>query len=161
MPRSSLTPRLPPSRGRRTLSLAGSIEPTVVSPQPQSACTFRDLYCEFYDVTPVRFEADFLRRALFPRARRLRWLAEQLAPNHFSADQQFVRRLAYARSMTDVAREIDDFLYHPSNREWWRRRFGLRISTRRVLEIAELLRPVLESATKVARAGTRNPFFAD
>lgn len=65
-------------------------------------------------------------------------LLHRLRPNAeiFAADRELVQTVARAVAMDEVRAAVDDFWTHPANETWLRRTVALRLSTRRLRQMA-------------------------
>jgi hypothetical protein len=96
--------------------------------------TFAELYCAEHRCASRRFH-----RQIFWRS--LPWHAVLLAPffllsKHFEADWQLIARCATATRLEEVTEEIRDFPYDPSNEGWLRKHAKVRISRRKLFDLA-------------------------
>ncbi len=112
-----------------------------------SSKTFAEIYCEREKVTPSELHTILFRETLYPHARLIAGLVGWLQPRHFLADYEFIEDVGYLRNLQDLTPVLGSFIEHPSNRGMLRRRFRIRVSARRMLE---LVRTVLawEEATQ-------------
>lgn len=78
-----------------------------------------------------RFERALLREALYPAARRLRFLLA-LIPGYFEPDLIFIRHVGRLRRAEDFRYEEIDFNQDRANRGFLRDTLRLRVSTRRL-----------------------------
>lgn len=104
--------------------------------------TFAEKFCRDHALAPEKFEAELLRRTLYPTAR---WLRPLLALNrrYFDADRDFVRSIGRIRRMSDFGLEAMDYVDHPENRGLLRDGLRLRVSVRRMQAIVQrTLHPV-------------------
>ncbi len=96
--------------------------------------TFAELYCAQH-----RCESRWFKPQIFWRT--LPWYVVPIAPllllsNHFEPDQQLIATCARATRLDQVAEEIRDHPFYPRNDSWLRQRAKIRISRRRLLDIA-------------------------
>ncbi len=100
-------------------------------PEP-TARTYAQRYCAHYGIPLERFTDHLLKRSLHAP---LRWGWPVLAPflkSHFAIDRQCVQIIGGFHSKRQLSEELIEFSYHPTNRNFWRRVAGQRISTHRV-----------------------------
>lgn len=157
------TARSAPPVGRRAAGDDPSAELPVQAPAPvaETAKTFRHVFCAFHGIAVERFAHEMFDRAVFRRVRWLRPLISLFNKHFFAVDLQFVRSIGKVTTIEELNAELDEFLYHPRNRRWARHSLKLRLSTRRILDIAEPLMPeLLEGAAgrPSAARSTRTPF---
>lgn len=96
--------------------------------------TFAETYCARTGCPPEKFS-----RSVFWRT--LHWHAWPFAPfllfgNYFESDRSLIAACGRTSRMREVIDEARDFPYHPQNRNWLHRRANLRISTRRLRDLA-------------------------
>lgn len=96
--------------------------------------TFAELYCAEH-----RCASRWFPQRIFWRA--LPWHAVPLAPllllgDHFEPDRQLIATCAKATRLDQVAEEIRDYPDHPRNVGWLRKNAKVRISRRRLFDIA-------------------------
>ena len=114
----------------------------------ESECTgltFRDVFCRRFDIPSERFEIAVLQRCLSRRARLLRPLIRLFARHYFSFDAFFVQSIGRVRNAQQFTAEVKAFRDHSRNRDWLRRRFKLRLSVWRILDLADEVMPHLEA----------------
>ena len=97
--------------------------------------TFAEMYCARIGCAPREFN-----RKVFWRT--LHWHAVPLAPlllhgDHFASDHGLIDACGRATRMQQIYKEIDDHHYHPQNSGWLRRFAHIRVSTRRLRQLAE------------------------
>ena len=93
---------------------------------------FSERFCRRTGVTPARWHAVALRRALYPHARLLRPLLAALDPEFFAADRDFISGVGRLTRHSDFVIEAEEFAHHPANQSFLRRRLRLRVSVRRL-----------------------------
>jgi hypothetical protein len=99
--------------------------------------TFGQLHAEQHGLCPEHVERDLLRRCLYPHARLLRGLVALVAPLHFAADFDLVREVAALTQAGECRLEIRTHRHHPAGGGVLRRRFYLRLSTRRLRRLVQ------------------------
>ena len=104
---------------------------------PGAMKPFRDAYCQGRGMPSARYERELLSRTLYGHARCISWFLRLVKSDYFSADIEFLRSLGSLRSRRELAAEIADFQYHPSNRTFLRRRLRLRVSAEKARRIFE------------------------
>lgn len=97
--------------------------------------TFADIYCEKHGLARPRYHAHVFQRSLFPHARLLAPIIRCFRRLHFLADHEFVEDVGYITCVADFSLPLGNFIEHPANRGRLRRRFGLRVSARRLLQL--------------------------
>ena len=93
--------------------------------------TFSEGFCAKFNVSPEAYEAEVMKRALYPLARVIRWLLV-LIPDYFSADRAFLASVGRMTRRRDFGLEEIEFVHHPANRGFLRRQLKLRVSARRL-----------------------------
>ena len=148
--------RVSPPSQRRVVSA----QPTVwlsAGMKENARKNFREAFCCMFNVAPVHFERELLRQSLFRRARFLAPLLRLVAKDFFAPDMQLIRGIAHVRDAASLNEALDDFLHDRRNRRWARSGLKLRISTRRLLDIADILMPEIGHAAAMPK-GTFHPF---
>lgn len=130
--------------------------------------TFTELYCARNGCAPHEF-----RQRIFWRT--LHWHAVPLAPlfligNYFKSDHRLIDACARATRLHQISEEIHDRPFHRQIGAWLHRHAKLRISTRRLRQLAECYLPnrpstleprhVADSQTTAERPGTNRWFDA-
>lgn len=101
---------------------------------PSTPRLYRDRYCEKHGLSPEKFELHLLRASLRPP---LRWVWPLLGwsiKSAFELDYICIKNIGRSSNRKDVGDIMSEFSYHSVNLNFWRRRLGQRISTRRVLQ---------------------------
>jgi hypothetical protein len=144
-----------------------SSRPVVIRPRPTllptegvllEGKTFREIYCARFEVPNERFEIDLLRRCLPAQARLLAPMLRRVTRNFFDVDVVFLRAVGAVRTTTGMRNRIEDFRDDPRNRRWSRMQLNLRVSTRRLLDIADEIVPYLVDDRKLRSSVSRAPF---
>jgi len=96
--------------------------------------TFAESYCARTGCPPEKFR----RRILW---RTLHWHALPFAPllllgGYFESDYSLISACGRASRMREIFDETRDFPYHPQNSSWLHRHANLRVSTRRLRQLA-------------------------
>jgi hypothetical protein len=96
--------------------------------------TLQDIFIARHGCTLRQF-----RRRVFWQS--LHWQALFLAPlllpaRHFAADFELINTCGNARSLDSIREEIEAFRLDPRNAGWLRRRAMIRVSTRKLLQMA-------------------------
>lgn len=78
---------------------------------------FAKLYCEHHDIDTSDYLLTLFKRSLYPHARPLKWLLQWLSPNYFRADYDFVHDVGRIRRFKDYELAVEEFIYHPANRD--------------------------------------------
>lgn len=107
--------------------------------------SFEDLFCQAHRCSPDEF-----RRRVFWKT--LTWRGKLLAPflggstgEHFSPDRSLISGVGRATDMAQIRAEIRDYFEDATNRGWLRQVADVRVSTRRVRNLARRYLP--EAAT--------------
>lgn len=124
--------------------------------------SFLELYCQCTGLRRSQFVTDVLQRTLYPHARPCLRLLEALDDQHFHPDYEFIEDVSLMRRPGDFSTAMRNFLEHPRNRSFLRRRLRMRISVRRMLALVNHVNPpVLTSdlAALLRADGTQQPFW--
>lgn len=98
--------------------------------------TFAEEFCRVHELEPEQFEAEILKRALYPAARLLRPVLA-LDRDYFTPDLDFIRGVGRMRHPDAFTIEARDFAHHPENRGFRRETLRLRVSARRLRDLVE------------------------
>ena len=113
--------------------------------------SFSECYCERFKVTPEQVTQEVFRRSLHPHARWLVGLLIFYDAFHFAADYELILSVGSIRRMRDFPVEAVRFNLHPVNHGFRRRKWLLRVSTKRLRSI---VRETLEhQKIQAARSG--------
>lgn len=124
--------------------------------------SFLELYCQRTGLRRSQFVTDVLHRTLYTHARPWIRLLETLDDQHFHPDYEFIEDVSLMRRPGDFSTAMRNYLEHPRNRSFLRRRLRLRISVRRMLALVNHVNPpVLTSdlAALLKADGTQQPFW--
>jgi len=96
--------------------------------------TFAEAYCTHTGCPPDKFSQRIFWRTLH-------WHALPLAPflllgDYFESDRSLINACGRASRMHEVFDEARDFPYNPQNSSWLHRHANLRVSTRRLRDLA-------------------------
>lgn len=110
--------------------------------------TFAEAYCTCTGCPPDKFSQRIFWRTLH-------WHALPLAPflllgDYFESDRGLIAACGRASRMHEVFDEVRDFPYHPQNSSWLHRHANLRVSTRRLRDLAAhyLAKPTMRQASR-------------
>ncbi|MDF3058730.1 MAG: hypothetical protein K0R17_2945 [Rariglobus sp.] len=78
---------------------------------------FSKRYCERHGIDPSDYLLTVFRQALYPHARPFAWLLQQLSPNYFRADYDFIHDVGRIKRFKDYELAVEEFISHPSNRD--------------------------------------------
>lgn len=78
---------------------------------------FSGLYCELQGIDKSDYLRTVFRQALYPHARPWVWLLQQIAPNFFRADYDFIYDVGRLRNFKDYELAVEEFVAHPANRD--------------------------------------------
>lgn len=124
--------------------------------------SFLELYCQHTGLRRSQFVTDVLRRTLYPHALPFVRVMELLDDQHFHPDYEFIEDVSLMRRPGDFCTAMRNYLEHPRNRSFLRRRLRMRISVRRMLALVNHVNPpVLTSdlAALLQADGTQQPFW--
>lgn len=94
--------------------------------------TFTECFCGNQKIANEKFADEVLARSLYPHARLVKWLLIFYDPYYFASDYELILSIGELRRSRDFQIEADRFNEHPANCGWLRRKFLLRVSTRRL-----------------------------
>jgi hypothetical protein len=103
--------------------------------------TFADTYCDDRKCSPELFTEKVFTECLHRRAIPLVALLKFFQREYFLIDWELVQASADATDLAQVRREVREYLMDSRNQGWWRRRANLRLSTGRLLQLAERYLP--------------------
>jgi len=103
--------------------------------------TLAEIYCTEHRCAAARFDRRLFWRCLHRSALPIAPLALWLWPDRFQPDWELIRSAARCSSLRELDEEIRDFTTNSANQHWWRRVARLRLSTRRVRQVARLHLP--------------------
>lgn len=101
------------------------------------APSFAERFCARHGLSPGAYGEAVLRRALYPHARGVYCALACLSENYGRADRDFIHGVGMIRRLQDFSGEAADYMDHPANRGFLRRRLRLRVSSRRLRRLAE------------------------
>ncbi|HEY0945602.1 MAG TPA: hypothetical protein VGD81_10055 [Opitutaceae bacterium] len=123
------------------------------------AKTFAELYCAAHALSAEEFAPVVLNRTLYPHARLFGWLVTLFHRRHFEADYDFVHDAGRLMRFRDFDLAVDEFLYHPGNRGFWRRVARVRVSSQRLRRLVrETLHTRAAEELSADDAETQVPF---
>lgn len=104
-----------------------------------TSITFKEKYCEKFGIDPTDF-AD----SLFWKSVRWYWkpiaaLIKAIAPSYFKPDYEFIKSIAFCESFRDIKGEIASYHWECSTSRFLRRRFHIRVSSKRVARLGRRL----------------------
>jgi hypothetical protein len=116
------------------------------------AKTFRDAFCGHFNCQPEQFEQRVLRRALHRRSLPIAGAFLLFKPNYFDMELRTLRYLGNARSSEEFRAELDSYRSeYRRHGGFLRNMFALRLSGRRLMDLAANLKHEFESG------GTTSP----
>ena len=99
--------------------------------------TFQERYCLATRCKPEGYEWRVLRECRHFRARVPYFLVKWLAPHLFNEDLALIRQVATATSFSDFCWDVQAHWQRYPARGYWRRRWHLRLSQKRLLKLAQ------------------------
>lgn len=112
---------------------------------------FSRLYCELHGIEPGDYLLTLFRQALYPHARPLAWLLQQLSPNYFHADYDFIHDVGRIKRFEDYELAVEEYVSHPANRDNpLRTRLKLRVGSGRLRRI---VRGTMKHASRLETVG--------
>ncbi len=119
---------------------------------------FQELYCEQHSLTPEQYSRHLRSRALYPHARIFVPILTLFDSDYLAADNDFVDDVAQLKRYNDFFSASFQYIHHPVNRGFLRRRCRLRVSTERMRRI---VRHTLKAQAIVSTQETMMPFPRD
>src|ERR1041384_5730148 len=98
--------------------------------------TFRQTYCERFNIAPEAFERAVFWQCLYPHEGLLARVIERLRPGFFDGDLELIRTVGDCTSSADVSVEVGDYRYHQPPTGVWRRVIRVRVSGQRLLDLS-------------------------
>lgn len=94
---------------------------------------FKETFCEFFKCSPKAFLWELLKRSLYPRARPFARLIYLARPTELF---DLFERAGETRNGAELREAIHDYEFNTSFlRKTWTRRFRMRVSCRRLLDL--------------------------
>jgi hypothetical protein len=112
------------------------VSPTGSTMQLLQMARFEEIFCAATGCSPADFPRVVFWRTLPLHARVAAFFVGGARAEYFSPDRDLIAAVANARSMGHVREEIREFFLDTRNRTWTRSRLRVRISTRRLKELA-------------------------
>ena len=97
--------------------------------------TFEEHYCTVVGCPPEAFVNHLFWRCLPWPARLLAPLVGRAAPNYFALDRELIAEVGRSRTLSEIERELRDFVNDERNHSWLRRSGRVRVSTRRLRRV--------------------------
>ena len=104
-----------------------------------SAITFREAYCERFQVDADDFAESVLWRCHHRRSLPLGKLIWRINPEFYDMDFELIRTLAECTTLEDFRTEVSDFRYHHHNFGFGRKLLHVRLSGQRLVDLAAKL----------------------
>lgn len=98
--------------------------------------TFAQKYCRACNCEPKDFARRLFWRCLHRHALPVAPLLLLFKPRYFDADRELIAEVGRAERMTQVWEEIRDYFLNPRHTGWLRRRAHIRLSARRLIQVA-------------------------
>jgi hypothetical protein len=98
--------------------------------------TLEELYCEANKCTPEEFSGKVFWQCLYRHAWPFVPFLMLLNSKYFDADKEMIREIRNARKMSQVWEEVRAYFVNPRHVGWMRRRANIRLSARRVINLA-------------------------
>jgi hypothetical protein len=117
--------------------------------------SFQEKYCEAHGCTPAEFSRRLFWRCLHRHAYPLAPIILLFNREYFAVDRELIAGVRRAEKMNQVWEEIREYFLSPKHTGWLRRRANIRISARRLIEIAKDYLPATGSPPS-AYAGTES-----
>ena len=122
--------------------------------------TFAERYCAQNAIPAAEFQRHLVKRALYPHARFFVPVLLLLNSEYLTADHDFIRGVERLTKYNEFYSASVDYVHHPANRGFLRRRCKIRVSSDRLRRI---VRATLHLAPKESddNMDTRPPFPVD
>jgi len=98
--------------------------------------TFEDKFCEANACKSADFSRKVFWRCLHRHAVPLAPFILAFYPNYFAGDRELIAALRKTERMNDVWEEVRLYFVSSHYRGWWRTKANVRISARRLIELA-------------------------
>ena len=98
--------------------------------------TLEERFCEDNKCTLEQFSRKMFWRCLHRHALPLAPVILVLRPRYFDADWELLREIRRAVTMNHVWEEVREYFVNPRHVGWFRRRANIRLSARRVINVA-------------------------
>jgi hypothetical protein len=98
--------------------------------------TFEELFCEANKCTPAEFPRRVFWKCLYRHAVPLAPLLLVVWPKYFAPDKQLIMDVRRADKMNHVWEEVRQYFADSVGRPWLRRKGNVRISARRLINLA-------------------------
>jgi hypothetical protein len=98
--------------------------------------TFEELFCEVNKCTPAEFPRRLFWKCLYRHALPVAPVLMVLSPKYFAPDKQLIADVRRAEKMNQVWEEVRQYFADSTHRHWLRRRGNVRISARRLINLA-------------------------
>jgi hypothetical protein len=98
--------------------------------------TFEEKFCEAHGCTSADFSRKIFWKCLHRHALPLAPFILLFHPRYFAPDRELIRELRRAVKMSDVWEEIRQYFIGPRYHNWWHSRANIRLSARRLIELA-------------------------
>jgi hypothetical protein len=98
--------------------------------------TFEELYCEANKCAPADFPRRLFWKCLYRHALPIAPLIMILNPKYFEPDRQLISDVCRADKMNQVWEEVRQYFVDSRHRDWMRRKGNVRISARRLINLA-------------------------
>jgi hypothetical protein len=119
--------------------------------------TFRELYCAACRCRPEDFGRRLFWRCLHRSAVPLAPALLVANPEFFAPDRELIDAVGRASTLKEVSEEARCFALDARNREWWRRRAHVRVSTHRLQALARVFLAARPQPVHTWRFDARGP----
>ncbi len=98
--------------------------------------SFKEAVCRALPCPPEQYEARVFWRCLYPHAYPFAFIIHHFRPEYFEDDYDLIRQVADVRHPGVFSTEMN-FFHGRSirHRSWWRRKFMLRVSGQRMIDL--------------------------
>jgi hypothetical protein len=98
--------------------------------------TFEEKFCEAHGCSSADFSRKLFWKCLHRHAIPLAPFILLFNSDYFTPDRELITELRRVRKMNDVWEEVRQYFINPRHRNWWRSKANIRISARRLIELA-------------------------
>ncbi len=111
---------------------------------------FREAVCRKFGCAPEAYPETVFSHCLYPHAAGSVKLIRWLKPDYFAADFELIHQIATVTEMRQVRAEVENHRYHNPSATLLRRFLRIRLSGRRVIQLADQIFARPPAATSFA-----------
>jgi hypothetical protein len=98
--------------------------------------TLEEIFCERHGCSRADFSRKVFWKCLHRHALPVAPFILAVYPSYFEADQELITEIRRAKRMNEVWEEVRQYFVSPKYEGWLRRRASIRLSARRLIELA-------------------------